>query len=182
MKYLPPLLSYLWPLAYRGANVWTVDHPTGKDSAAMKFVFKYDLLVWHFFYQRTEMNTENKTTIVYPRVLIVAPDWSSCETIKERLTSSFIEPLCLYEGKEAESEFYKPLFASACDLLIVTPRILEELIDKRWIHFERVHLLIVSPSNTYPSIIRSISVRSIRRVDGSTRLIAETNAAFAFAK
>jgi superfamily II DNA/RNA helicase len=51
---------------------------------------------------------------------------------------------CVYEGKNTENELYKQLLTQGCDLLIATPTIVNDLIQKRLIHFEQLQMIVVS--------------------------------------
>jgi superfamily II DNA/RNA helicase len=51
---------------------------------------------------------------------------------------------CVYEGQNIESELYRKLLTDGCDLLIATPTIINDLIQKRHIHFEQLQMIVVS--------------------------------------
>lgn len=149
-NYLPQFISYLWPLVHSGANVWAIDRPTTREAAQLKFILKYDLLIWDIFYRSTDTSPSFNGDIVYPKVLILAPDWSTCETTYKHLSNVNTDVLkkvtmcCIYEGENIESELYKNFLAKGSDLLIATPTIVNDLIQKRHIHFERIEMIVVS--------------------------------------
>lgn len=115
-----------------------------------KFVMKYDLLVWNLFYHSTPVSHPSPTEIIYPQVIILAPDWCTCESTYQHLTNANTDVLkqirmsCLYEGCNIEDDLYKQVLSDGCDLLIVTPTIIQDLIQKRFIHFEQLQLIVVS--------------------------------------
>lgn len=149
-NYLPPFISYLWPLVHHGVNLWAVDHPPLRDTTPIKFVLKYDLLIWNQFYRFNKTHPSINGDIVYPKVLILAPDWFTCENTYQHLsdvTTDLLKNLlmcCIYEGQNNESELYRKLLQQGCDLLIATPTIVQDLIQKRHIHFEQLQLIVVS--------------------------------------
>lgn len=51
---------------------------------------------------------------------------------------------CIYEGQNIENELYKKFLTQGCDLLIATPTIISDLIQKRYIHFEQLEMIVVS--------------------------------------
>jgi len=148
--YLPSFISYLWPLVHHGANVWAVDHPTTRETTPIKFVLKYDLLIWDIFYRSTNVHPSLNSDIVYPKVLILAPDWFTCENTYKHLSDVNTDVLkkvvmcCIYEGQIIENELYRKLLTQGCDLLIATPTIVNDLIQKRHIHFEQLQMIVVS--------------------------------------
>ena len=111
---------------------------------------KYDLLVWNLFYCSTPVSRPSTTEIIYPKVIILAPDWCTCESTYQHLTSGNTDVLkqmrvsCLYEGCNIEGELYRQVLTDGCDLLIATPTIIQDLIQKRLIHFEQLQLIVVS--------------------------------------
>ena len=143
-------MSYLWPLVHQGANVWAVDHPKIQDTTPTKFVLKYDLLVWELFHSAPTVRSSLSSNTIYPRVLILVPDWLTCENIYKHLSSASTDALKrivihhIYEGQNIEGELYRKLFKENCDLLIATPTIVNDLIQKRYIHFERLQMIVVS--------------------------------------
>ncbi|CAF0898236.1 unnamed protein product [Adineta ricciae] len=146
--YLPAFISYFWPLVHRGSHVWAVDHPPTRESSSVKFVLKYDLLVWDFFYRTTSNYPALNSDIVYPKVLILTPDWSTCENTYKHLSNVQADVLknvltcCVYEGQNHENDLYKKLLTNGCDLLIATPTVVNDLIQKRHIHFEQLQLIV----------------------------------------
>jgi hypothetical protein len=148
--YLPPFISYFWSLVHNGGNVWAVDHPTTRETLPVKFVLKYDLLIWDIFYRLTNIHPSINSDIVYPKVLILAPDWFTCENTYKHLSNVNTEVLkkiiisCVYEGQNIESELYKKLLTEGCDILIATPTIVSDLIQKRHIHFAQLQMIVVS--------------------------------------
>ncbi|CAM4862983.1 unnamed protein product [Rotaria socialis] len=147
-NYLPSFISYLWPLVHHGGNVWAVDHPTTREAMQLKFVLKYDLFIWDRFYHSTNVHPSFNSDVVYPKVLILAPDWFTCENAYKHLSNVNTDVLktvtmcCIYEGKNIESELYRKLLTQGCDLLIATPTIVNDLIQKRYIHFERLEMIV----------------------------------------
>ena len=133
-------------------NLWAVDHPPLRDTTPIKFVLKYDLLIWNQFYRTTKTHPSIVGDIVYPRVLILAPDWMTCETTYQHLSNVTTDVLkstlmcCIYEGQNIETELYRKLLNQGCDLLIATPTIIQDLIQKRHIHFEQLQMIVVSRS------------------------------------
>ncbi|CAF1378940.1 unnamed protein product [Rotaria sordida] len=162
-NYLPPFISYLWPLIYHGANVWAVDHPTTREITRVKFVLKYDLLIWNIFYRSTNINSSLNSNIVYPKVLILAPDWFTCENTYKHLSNVNTDILkkiiicCIYEGRNIENELYKKFLTQGCDLLIATPTIVNDLIQKRYIHFERLEMIVYDQFDLLLQTIESIN-------------------------
>ena len=150
INYLPPLISYLWPLVHQGANVWTVDHLKVQSTTPIKFVLKYDLLIWELFYNAPDVRSSLSSNTIYPRVLILVPDWLTCENTYKHLSSTSTDTLkrivihYIYEGQNIEGELYRKLLKENCDLLIATPTIVNDLIQKRYIHFERLQMIVVS--------------------------------------
>jgi hypothetical protein len=148
--YLPPFISYLWPLVHQGSNVWAVDHPPTRETTPIKSVFKYDLLIWDKFYHLTNLHPSINSDIVYPKVLILAPDWFTCENTYKHLSNVNTDVLqkilmcCIYEGQNIEKDLYKKFLTEGCDLLIATPTIVADLIQKRHIHFEQLQMIVVS--------------------------------------
>lgn len=151
INYLPPLISYLWPLVHSGANVWAVDHPTTRETVSIKFVVKYDLLIWDIFYRSENIHSSLNGDIVYPKVLILAPDWFTCEKTFKHLSNvnttilKQVTMCCIYEGQNIENELYRKFLTEGADLLVATPSIVSDLIQKRHIHFERLEIIVVSP-------------------------------------
>lgn len=149
IDYLPPLISYLWPLIDQGENVWTVEHLIQRDSNLFRFVYKYDLVIWNKYVQIQQSNNLRiNGNTVYPKLLILAADWSTCEhaykhlsNVEKDLLKNFLI-LTIYEGQNTEKELYENYLKHGCDLLITTPTILADLIDKRLIHFEQLQLII----------------------------------------
>ncbi|CAF0875722.1 unnamed protein product [Adineta steineri] len=148
IDYLSPLVSYLWPLIHHGAHVWAVDHPTTRETTPVKFVLKYDLLIWDIFYRINNLHPSINSDIVYPKVLILTPDWATCENTYKHLSNVNIDVLkkvnmcCIYEGQNIENELYRKLLTQGCDLLIATPTIVNDLIQKRHIHFEQLQMIV----------------------------------------
>lgn len=143
------MISYLWPLIDRGENLWTVEHLIQRDLNALKFVYKYDLVIWNKFVQIQQSNSLRiNCNIVYPKLLILAPDWFTCEYTYKHLSNVNKEILknfsilSIYEGQNTEQDLYEKYRSQGCDLLITTPNILIDLIDKRLIHFEQLQLII----------------------------------------
>lgn len=131
-------------------NLWAVDHPPLRDTTPIKFVLKYDLLVWNQFYCSSKTHPSINGDIVYPKVLILAPDWFTCENTYQHLSNVTTDVLknvlmcCIYEGQNIESELYRKLLNQGCDLLIATPTTVQDLIQKRHIHFEQLQMIVVS--------------------------------------
>ena len=114
----------------------------------MKFVLKYDLLIWDKFYHSKSLHPSINSDIVYPKILILAPDWFTCENTYKHLSNVHTDVLknvlmcCIYEGQNIESELYRKFLTQGCDLLIATPTIVNDLIQKRHIHFEQLELVV----------------------------------------
>lgn len=144
--YLPSLISYLWPLVESGSNVWTVEYSTNKENSPSQFILKYDLLIWNSFFRLPKSSFVSTGANLYPKVLILAPDWSTCESINEHLNKMKSDQFkkfivrCFYEGQHlAIDSIIEP-----SDILITTPTMIDELIQKRLIHFEQTQLILVS--------------------------------------
>ena len=146
--YLPSFISYLWPLVHDGHHLWAVDHPTSKETISIPFVMKYDLLIWNIFYRSSLVSPSIRGDLVYPKVLILAPDWSTCETTYKHLSNVHTDQLkkiqicCIYEGQNSPDDLYKSFMTHGCDLLITTPEILHDLIQQRHIHFEQLQMIV----------------------------------------
>lgn len=147
--YLPPWISYLWPLVHQGKHVWAVDHPTSKETMSIPFVMKYDLLIWNIFSRFSSISSSIRADLIYPKVLIIVPDWSTCETTLKHLknveTDLFkkIQMYCIYEGQNCPDDLFRSFVNDGCDLLICTPLILHELIQRRFVHFEQLQMILV---------------------------------------
>lgn len=127
-----------------------------RDSTPVKFILKYDLLIWDLFYRySTKTYPVINSNIVYPKVLILAPDWFTCENTYKHLSNVNTDLLktilmcCIYEGQNIETELYRQFLTQGCDLLIATPTIVNDLIQKRHIHFEQLQLIVVRKKFTY---------------------------------
>ncbi|UJR31239.1 hypothetical protein I4U23_018741 [Adineta vaga] len=146
--YLPAFISYVWSLVHRGSHVWAVDHPSARETTPVKFVLKYDLLIWDLFYRTTSNYPTLNSGIVYPKVLILTPDWFTCENTYKHLSNVHSDVLkqvsmcCIYEGQNHENELYTKFLTQGCDLLIATPTIVHDLIQKRHIHFEQLQMIV----------------------------------------
>ena len=82
------------------------------------------------------------------------------------------ECVAFTKGQNIESELYRTFLSQGCDLLIATPTIVCDLIQKRHIHFERLEMLVVSRDHLYKFSYSSLFlVRSSRSASSN----AQTN-------